>query len=127
MSLYVFDTGALIAAERRKTRALRFIGLVELGKASIAFPMPVISEWWRGRSDRREEILRVGKVEPLTLAIAKAAGEALAEVKDVGASLTIDAQVMATAAACGGIVVTQDVDDLERLRRFFPSVRVLSV
>lgn len=124
---YVFDTGALIDAERRKGRGARFIGLAELGRAAISVPIPVVSEWWRGRTDRREEILRLVKVEPLTLAIAKTAGEALARAKDVEAKLTIDAQVMATAAVRGGVVVTQDVDDLERLRPFFPSVRILSV
>lgn len=71
--------------------------------------------------------MRFVKVEPLTLAIAKAAGEALATTNDVDAKLTIDAQVMATAAVRGGVVITQDVADLEQLRSFFPSVRILSV
>lgn len=127
MSLYVFDAGALIAAERRKARVTRFIALVELGLATIAIPMPVVSEWWRGRTDRREELLRLSRVEPLTLTIAKAAGEALSRVRNGSAKLTIDAQVMATAAACGAIVVSQDVEDLEMLRAFFPSVRILGV
>jgi predicted nucleic acid-binding protein len=124
---YVFDTGALIDVERRRGRVARFVGLAELGRAAISTPMSVVSEWWRGRSDRREEILRFVKIEPLTLAIAKAAGEALAKAKDVEAKLTIDAQVMATAALRGGIVLTKDVDDLEKLRIFFPSVRILAV
>lgn len=126
MTVYVFDTGALIDAERRRGRVARFIGLAEVGRAAIAIPMPVISEWWRGRTDRRDAILRFARIEPLTLGIAKAAGEALGSARDVGAKLTIDAQVMATAALCGGIVITQDVEDLERLRAFFPSVRILS-
>jgi predicted nucleic acid-binding protein len=122
----VFDTGALIGAERRKGRGARFVALAELGRAAISVQMPVVSEWWRSRTDRREEILRFVRVEALTLAIAKAAGEALALAGDVEAKLTIDAQVMATAAVHGGIVVTKDVEDLERFRGFFPSVRILS-
>ncbi len=51
-------------------------------------------------------------------------GEALAAVK--GATL-VDAVVMASAATRGDIVYTADVTDLERLRRHFPGVRVLSV
>jgi hypothetical protein len=39
----------------------------------------------------------------------------------------IDAIVMASAATRGDIVYTSDVDDLERLRVFFPTVKVLSV
>jgi len=39
----------------------------------------------------------------------------------------IDAIVMASAASRGDVVYTSDFDDLERLRSFFPSVRVLVV
>jgi hypothetical protein len=34
---------------------------------------------------------------------------------------------MASAATRGDVVFSSDVDDLERLRRYFPSVRVLGV
>lgn len=39
----------------------------------------------------------------------------------------VDAVVMASAAARGDIVYSGDVTDLERLRRFFPVVRVFAV
>ena len=52
------------------------------------------------------------------------AGEAMAAVR--GAT-TVDAIVMASAAQRGDAVFTSDVDDLERLRAFFPSVRVFHV
>ncbi len=39
----------------------------------------------------------------------------------------IDAIVMASAAQRGDLVVTSDVHDLERLRSFFPSTRILGV
>lgn len=84
----------------------------------------VLAEWWRGRSDWREKILAMLVVEPLTDARAKLAGEAVARV--AGAT-TIDAVVMASAASRGDTVFTSDQDDLERLRAFFPGVRVLSV
>jgi len=39
---------------------------------------------------------------------------------------TIDAFTMASAALRGDVVCSGDADDLERLRAFFPTVRVLS-
>jgi hypothetical protein len=63
-------------------------------------------------------------VEPLSEALAKLAGEALAAVRSAS---VVDAIVMASAARRGDIVYTSDVEDLERLRRRFPSVRVLRV
>ncbi len=90
----------------------------------ITVPADVVGEWWRGRTDLRDSILESVDVEPLTLALAKVAGEALARVK--GATL-IDAIVMASAASRGDIVYSSDVGDLERLRGQFPNVRVLGV
>ena len=40
---------------------------------------------------------------------------------------TVDAIVMASAASRGDLVYTSDVADLERLRAYFPTVRVLAV
>mgnify|MGYP000449590230 CR=1 FL=1 len=91
---------------------------------AIVVSQVVLAEWWRGRSDWREAILAMLVVEPLTDARAKLAGEAVARV--AGAT-TIDAVVMASAASRGDTVFTSDADDLERLRAFFPGVRVLSV
>ena len=54
---YVFDTGALIAAERGKDRAVRFLKLVRIGRARILVPLPVIAELWRGRTDARGLLL----------------------------------------------------------------------
>jgi predicted nucleic acid-binding protein len=122
---YVFDTGALIAAERGKARAARFFRLVRIGRARILIPLPVIAEWWRGRTDAREEILATGRVVA-SLGSAQAAGVALGKMKDVDARLTIDAIVMATAALADGILVTSDPDDFERLAPYFPKVAVLS-
>jgi hypothetical protein len=90
----------------------------------ITVPADVITEWWRGRTDLREAILAAVDVEPLTARLAKTAGEALAAVR--GATV-VDAVVMASAASRGDIVYSSDVDDLEKLRRHFPGVRVLGV
>ena len=62
-------------------------------------------------------------VEPLTDALARLAGECLARI---GGATTVDAIVMASAAQRGDAVYTSDVVDLERLRAFFPAVRVFA-
>ena len=90
----------------------------------ITVPADVVAEWWRGRTDLREAILESVDVEPLTEALAKLAGEALAAVR--GAT-PVDAIVMASAATRGDVVFSSDIGDLERLRAYFPGVRVLGV
>jgi predicted nucleic acid-binding protein len=126
MLSYVFDTGALIAAERGKERASRFFRLVRIGRARILIPLPVVAEWWRGRTAVREEILAASRVVA-TVEIAQTAGVALAQTRDARAELTIDAIVMATAAFLDAIVVTGDPRDFERLSPHFPGVSVLAV
>lgn len=121
-----FDTGVLIAIERRKLRAVQIHErLGELG-VSINVPWAVLAEWWRGRTDVRETILRSVDVEIPSVALAKLAGIALSQ-SGLRAATTVDAIVMASAALRGDVVYTSDVADLERLRAFFPSVRVLGV
>lgn len=122
---YVLDTGALIAAERGKERALRFVRLAELGRARLVVPYPVIAEWWRGRSDGRQALLASARIVA-SIEAAKAAGVALGRMKHVDATLTVDAMVMATAAMLDAIVVTGDSADFDRLSAHFPGVTVLS-
>ena len=93
--------------------------------ARIIVPLPVVAEWWRGRTDAREEILAATQIVA-SLEVAKAAGIALARAKDVDGRLTIDAMVMATAALMDAIVVTGDPDDFNSLARHFSGVVVLS-
>lgn len=88
-------------------------------------PAVVYAEWWRGRSDIREEIFAMVIVEGMPASLCRAAGEALGAVR--GSSLA-DAIVMASAALRGGgIVYTSDIEDLTRLARYFPTVRVLPI
>ncbi|MBI3204713.1 MAG: PIN domain-containing protein [Myxococcales bacterium] len=119
-----FDTGALIALERRRQRMREVVEHALAKDQPITVPADVIAEWWRGRTDLRELILQSVDVEPLTEALARRAGEALAQVS--GATL-VDAVVMASAASRGDVVYSSDVEDLEKLRRHFPSVRVLGI
>jgi predicted nucleic acid-binding protein len=123
VSSVTLDTGALIALERRRPRMWKVLHRARaLGVVSVV-PVDVVAEWWRGRSDIREHILASVVVEPLTEQLARLAGECLAKVN--GAT-TVDAIVMASAALRGDAVYTSDVRDLERLRAFFPPVRVFA-
>jgi predicted nucleic acid-binding protein len=122
---FTFDTGMLIALERRKPRATEVMrAIVRRGLLPVV-PAVVYAEWWRGRTDVREEILAMVLVEDMPETLCRAAGEALGAVK--GASLA-DAVVMASAALRGGgAVYTSDVDDLGRLQRHFRNVLPLPV
>jgi predicted nucleic acid-binding protein len=128
-----FDTGAFIAVERRKERAQQVFERLREQDVLITAPLPVIGEWWRGRTDWRERILTSVRVEELTLAMVKLAGEALGSLASAteprrrrGPGL-VDAIVMASAASRGDVVYTSDLEDLERLTLFFPEVRILTL
>ncbi len=118
---YTYDTGMLVALERRKKRALDWYALANAQGARVTVPAPVLGEWWRGRTDAREKILSFVRVEPLSEGVAKLAGEAIARVR--GATL-VDAVVMASAALRGDSVFTSDLDELMRLATVFPNVRL---
>ena len=119
-----FDTGALIALDRRSHTARLVLQRARERGVRVTVPTPVIAEWWRSRTDRRDQIVASVHVEALTEAVAKLAGEALAAIRG---SSVVDAIVMASASLRGDIVYTSDVADLERLTSFFPGVRVLAI
>ncbi|MCL2725640.1 MAG: hypothetical protein FWD69_14495 [Polyangiaceae bacterium] len=121
---YTLDTGALIGIERRDQRSLAFWRTALAHGIPLHAPTVAIAEWWRARSDARETILGTLVIEPLDDVLAKMAGEALARVR--GSTLA-DSIVMASAARSGGVVLTSDFEDLDRLRLHFRGVRVLEV
>jgi predicted nucleic acid-binding protein len=120
---FTFDTGMLIALERRKQHAVQaFQAITSRGIVPVV-PAVVCVEWWRGRTDIREAILAAVIVEDMPPLLCQAAGEALAAVP--GASVA-DAVVMASAAlGGGGVVYTLDAADLARFWQRFPKVRIL--
>jgi predicted nucleic acid-binding protein len=119
-----FDTGALIALERRKERAMKVYTHAKERGFVVATPNVTIAEWWRGRTDRREAVWRGLLVEAASDETMKLAGIALAKVH--GAT-TIDAIVAAFAAERTGIVYTSDVSDFEALGTYFRSLRVFAI
>lgn len=121
--MIVFDTGALVALERRKQRMLEVWATARALERPILTPAVVVGEWWRGRTDRREALLLGVRVVPIDGALSRLAGEALAATPR---ATLVDAIVMAVAAQHDAVVYTSDLDDLEHLRSFFPGVRVLT-
>ena len=123
--MMTFDTGALIAIERRDRRMLAFLTDALARGSRITVPTCVIAEWWRGQRGPVARIIDAVVVEPLSLALSRTVGETLAAVR--GATL-VDAVVVASAAQRGDLVLTSDLDDLARIRDVvFPSVRLRRV
>ncbi len=122
MAALTFDTGALIALSRGDKRMRAVLVAAQERRAVITVPAVVVAEWWRAEGRRSRLILERVDVEPVTERLAKIAGEALATVPGATA---VDAIVMASAAQRGDAVLTSDIEDLERLRRHFPDVRLL--
>lgn len=125
MNGVTFDSGALMAIDRRKQRMLQRLSAMKEFGVKITVPAVVITEWWRSGSSR-QWTKRVGGyvLEPTTTVIARLAGEAIAAVPDATA---VDAIVMASASLRGDVVYTSDFDDLSRLQTFFRGVRVFEV
>jgi hypothetical protein len=69
----------------------------------------------------------IPRVTTTEVRIARLAGHLLAAI-DAGSEMAIDALVVATAIRLGGgLILTHDPYDLERLAADYPSVRVVSV
>jgi hypothetical protein len=123
--MITFDTGALVAIEKRDRIMLAFMTAALGAGARITVPSPVVSEWWRAQRGPASRILDAMVIEPLAAPLAKLVGETLGIVP--GATL-VDAVVVASAARRGDLVLTSDMDDLTRIRDIaFPSVRIRRV
>ncbi|MGH8907242.1 MAG: PIN domain-containing protein [Egibacteraceae bacterium] len=121
------DSGALIAVERNKRRAVALIKAAIVNRMMVTIPTPVIAEAWRGGSylsPLLRDLYDHANRDSIDDALAKRAGEALAAT---GRADTIDALVMASASRRGDRVLTGDFEDLTRFADCFPEVRVLSL
>ena len=97
----------------------------------VRVPSAALVELYRGQgTDEAIDLeLRRGYARVITtgVRIARLAGHLLAAI-DAGSELAIDALVVATAIRLGGgLILTHDPDDLERLSAAYPNVRVASV
>lgn len=115
MKTYVYDAGALVAAERNNRSFLIRHEEAARREYRILVPAPVLTQVWRGghRQVGLTRMLRACVVEPTTEAVARLAGELLARSKTSDA---VDAIVAATALTHrAAVVVTGDPEDLELL------------
>jgi predicted nucleic acid-binding protein len=122
-----FDTGALIALERRGYAIRKVYAAAITSGVPITIPTVVVAEWWRAgkREKERATILRSLRIEPLHEYIARLAGAAVGLVRGAG---TIDAIVMASAAVRSDTVYTSDPEDLAALQlgmRQFAAVQIV--
>lgn len=124
---YVLHTGALIALQKRKRRAWRFVELAAAQDEALRAPADVLAEFWRGKPKKPLSTLLDHGVEwiDVTPALARRAGLALGAATR-GPS-AVDALVATVAAVYGDIVLTSDVGDFERLSEHYRGLRVLRV
>jgi predicted nucleic acid-binding protein len=122
------DTAALIALERKRKGMSEVVKAAEGAGTRFTVPANAIAEWWRGRTDRREQVREMFVVQAVDEKIARLAGEALAWCgARVDDRITIDATVLATAALHGPNLYSGDFEDMDRLKGFFPSVRLFGL
>lgn len=115
MKTYVYDAGALVAAERNNRKFLIRHEEAVRREYRLLVPAPVLTQVWRGgpRQVGLSRMLRACVVEPTTEQVARLAGELLARSRTSDA---VDAIVAATALTCRAtVVVTSDPEDLEML------------
>ena len=109
----VYDTGALIAAERGERRmwALHAEALHRGVLPSV--PAGVLAQAWRGGPQPQlSRLLRGCTIEQLDEPHARSAGRLCAIA---GTSDVVDASVVVLASARGGLVVSSDRDDIAEL------------
>lgn len=116
-----FDTGALIALERRKSSALALLRVCRQARIRITIPAAVVAEWWRGS---HVALLDGADLEPLSPALARLAGDLLATARRAD---TIDATVIVSAAQRGDLVITDDPKDLRLLASYVQGVDVVEI
>lgn len=114
---HIYDTGALIAAERHDRRlAVRHaLGIRE--RRRLIIPAPVLAQAWRDGGGQASLARFVATCEVATLdeVMAKETGVLLGRsaTRDV-----VDASVVALALALDGVIFTSDPDDISHLCTF---------
>lgn len=109
----VYDTGALLAAERRDvTMSLLHQQAVRSGARPIV-PAVLLAQAWRGGPQHGLPLmLKSCQILPTDEHLARAAGTACGQART---SDVVDALVVVTAAALNATIVTSDPHDLNHL------------
>lgn len=110
---FVYDTGALIAAERRSPRMFDLHTVLLARGHQPVVPVVVLAQAWRGSSHPlMSRVLKGCVVVPDDEWVGKSAGALLAAS---GTSDVVDAIVVVTASIMEATVVTSDPNDLRHL------------
>jgi len=110
---FVYDTGALLAAESNNRRMWTIHDEAMAVRHRPVIPAPVLAQAWRGGPQHRlSRLLRSCIVEPMDETTARLAGRTCATA---GSSDVVDATVIVTAVEYGAEVVTSDRKDMEAL------------
>jgi predicted nucleic acid-binding protein len=113
MTALVYDTGALLAAERRNPDFLALHDEVTGARIRPIVPVVVLARAWRGGPQHQiSRVLKGCDILPDDAATGRAAGVACAAS---GTADVVDAIVIATAVRYQAAVVTSDPGDLTRL------------
>jgi len=117
----VFDTGALIALDRRSREVAAIVDEARRGNARISIPAGCVGQAWRdpARQARLASLLRLANVDVVSLDDAEARRVGLLLAARRGRDV-VDAHLAIVASRLRQTVVTSDPDDIARLA---PSVR----
>jgi rRNA-processing protein FCF1 len=112
----VLDAGALIAFERADPRMRALLREALTTGTRLVVPSGVVGQVWRSAARQ----VPLGALLAATTTVVPPLDQTLAEASGVlcgrtGTSDVIDASVVLTAKREGAVVVTSDVDDLQRL------------
>jgi len=133
----ILDSEALSAlarprsAPRRHERVRAAMRTAQQRREPVRIPSATLVELYRGGGIDEAIDLELGrgyaKVVTTGVRIARVAGHLLAVV-GAGSEMAIDALVVATAVRLGGgLILTNDPTDLERLAADYPNIRVAAV
>ena len=109
----VYDTGALLAAERNDPQLLVIHRRLLSQRLQPVVPAVVLAQAWRGGPQPRMSLVLKGcTIAPDSELVARAAGAlcALSGTGDV-----VDAIVVITAGRSGSTIITSDPDDIRHL------------
>lgn len=114
MAGITFDSGPLIAFDRRERKAEAYVKLAQQRNLTMTTSAAAVAEVWRdgSRNAQLARALRFIQVVSLDQALAREAGELLGATES---NNTIDAIITVTAASRGSDVVTGDPEDFEPL------------
>ncbi len=113
MPTIVYDTGALLAAERRNPDFLALHDELIVGGIRPVVPVIVLAQAWRGGPQHQiSRVLKGCDILPDDQKIGRAAGVACAAS---GTADVVDAIVVATAVRHQAPIVTSDPGDLTRI------------